>query len=250
MKRVALLMLVTCARNPQQRTPAAALAQSVSHATLEKGLVFERQGNFDAALQQYRNAYEAEPEAPHTAAQLARVLARKGDTNAAISIVGAGQKRRPDDAELYALAASLARLRSDLPGARENAKAALARSPLDPAGTVELARALVNEKKLALAFAMVERALAAHPNDARLHVALADVARANDDDSRALAELIAAGECDAHDPSVQLRIGAVALDHRDYGRAKAAFEKAIALGDASGAGAAGMQVVQQSESVK
>jgi predicted Zn-dependent protease len=230
MKRLAfLVMLAGCSQaKPVERPVAAAptTRQSVSNATLAKGIAYEREGKLDEALQQYRNAYEAEPEAEHTAAQLARFLARRGDFQAANAIIVAGQKRRPDDAELYALAAAFARLKGDRAGAKENARAALVRKPLDPVGTVELARALLAESKAELAAAMLERSLAANPGDARLHVVMADVAHAMNDDSRALAELQAAAEADPNDPSIHVRIGALAAAHRDLARSEAAYAKA------------------------
>jgi tetratricopeptide (TPR) repeat protein len=226
---------------PQQPVPAQA-SQTASGNNLQRGLALERRGDLDGALQAYRLAYENAPEADGTAYALSRILARRGDVSSAASITAAGLKKRPDDVDLLTFKAVIARLQADNQGAIIAAKAALARAPFAPKATVELARALIKQKKTQLAMSMLERSAEANPRDPQVHVAMSEVASAMGDDSRALAELLAAAERDPQSSAIQGRIGSLALEHRDYVRAKAAFQKAIALGDDSSASARGLEV--------
>ncbi len=210
----------------------------------ERGVALERKGDLDGALQAYRVAYEAAPEADGAARDLARILARRGDLRSARSVLDAGLTRRPDDVDLLTFKAVMARLDGDTEGALLAAKAALARAPYEPGATLELARALTKQKKTALASAMLTRAAEGAPKDARLRFGLAEVARATGDDALALAELQAAATLDPNDAAVQAAIGGLALTHRDYGRAKEAYARAIALGDASSASSQGLQLAQ------
>jgi tetratricopeptide (TPR) repeat protein len=194
----------------------------------------------------FRAAYESEPEAPGTARELARLLARRGDLRSAHSVVNAGLTRRPDDVDLLTFRAVLARLDGDVEEALMSAKAALSRTPFDPGATLELASALTKQKKTTLAATMLARAAEAAPGNARLRFGLAEVARASGDDTRALSELLAAAERDPSDASVQAAIGALALTHRDYARAKAAYASAIALGDDSPGSSQGLSTAMAS----
>ncbi len=236
----ALLAAAACGGGKSASGPAPAARAATP--TRNDGLALEKRGDLDGALQAYRGAYEAQPEAPGAGRELARLLARRGDLRSARSVLDATLKRRPDDVDLLTFKAVLARLEGDTDGALLSAKAALARAPGDPGATLELARALTKQRKTTLAEAMLLRAAEAAPNDARLSFGLAELARAMGDDTRALAELQTAAAKDPSDASVQAAIGSLALAHRDYARAKQAYERAIALGDDSQASSQGLSV--------
>lgn len=243
-----VVLLVACSSGVKKTSaPVAASKAGPSVAVTpanapQVGIMLERKGDLDGALQAYRTAYENAPEADGTALSLARILARRGDVSAAASITVTALKKRPDDVDLLTFKAVIARLQADTQGALLSAKAALSRAPFHPRATVELARALVKQKKTQLAMAMLERSSEANPSDAYVRIGMSEVAHAMGDDSRALTELLAAAERDSQDPAIQNRIGALALEHRDYVRAKAAFQKAIALGDDSRSSASGLEV--------
>lgn len=243
MKRLfvtALLATAACGGGKSAQGPAP--APRAAAPSRNDGLALEKRGDLDGALQAYRSAYEAQPEADGTGRELARLLARRGDVRSARGVLDGALKRRPDDVELLTLKAVLARLEGDTDGAYLSAKAALVRSPGHPGATLEMARALTKQRKLTLAEAMLRRAAEGAPNDASLSFGLAEIARAMGDDARALAELQTAAAKDPSDASVQAAIGSLALAHRDYARAKQAYERAIALGDDSKASSQGLSV--------
>jgi len=229
------------------------------------GQAAERTGDFERAVVQYREAVRADAAYTEAGLALARLEAALGNDAAALDAARRYVRTHPGDPEGYRLSIGIAhrlgrhavatealRRLWELPGARATAAAeearllagehgpalaleALARSGLDltdPANAAALRVAIAEHAALGdhtRARALVDAALAAHPDAAALHALHAEVSKAAGDPPAAVGAAFArALELDPASPRALAGLAALAAE---AGRA----EEAVALYDRAAA---------------
>ena len=121
-------------------------------------------------------------------------------------------------------------LRRDYPAARIDYNHLLELDPQSYSGRLGLATLEQKEGKFREALEILNKMLAAAPEDATLYIARADVEREMKHEDLALVDLEEAIRLDAASADAYLLRGNIYLAQKKKGLAKADFEKAISLG--------------------
>lgn len=151
-----------------------ALTVDPKSAGAELGLAqtFARQNNIDEALPHYRQAAALDPNLKSYLLEAATALEKAGRTNDALPLL----KEFPDDAAAHEELGRIALATNRPADAVTEFKAAVAISPTE-ASQLALATAYLKNNQPELAKPILEQALAAHPNDYDLHMAVGRIYR-------------------------------------------------------------------------
>ncbi|MEM1092823.1 MAG: tetratricopeptide repeat protein [Pseudomonadota bacterium] len=224
---------------------AQAMVQHQDSAALlaEEGLLRLAQRRYGDSVSRLRRALELQPDASRLQHPLASALRASGDRQGAREALSAAGKQSPrfDDpagdemrslSQSYAFYMSqglLAAANGDLPAARELLERALAASPDNPTVGVNYARVLESGGDVAGARAALQRVLQANPGHAPAWRNLGVLAELQAQDAQALESYRTAVELDPEDFRARLLAGSAALRLREMSQAAEQFAAASRL---------------------
>jgi tetratricopeptide (TPR) repeat protein len=156
-------------RNALQIEPRSAEALFLS------GQVAERRGNLRSAVAQYQRAVDIDPEYTAPRASLARVYVLAGDPNRAMTLIGPGLDKHPNDPDLLTVRAAARAQLKDAAGAHTDAERALRLGPQNEVAVALLAALYRNGGDPERAIKLVANALTRLPHSTDLHAVLANL---------------------------------------------------------------------------
>jgi tetratricopeptide (TPR) repeat protein len=146
---------------------AVAAAPAAVGPKVQLGRLYLGAGDLRTALQFAEEAITAAPNEALPHLLLVRVLTAQGNAARAQQILAPLMKALPDSPEILAAAGDLGLLKNDLAAARREYEAAYAADPRSLLAVAGLAQLAVRENQGDRAVALVEKALAEHPDDPR-----------------------------------------------------------------------------------
>ncbi len=198
-------------------------------------------GLFSSALRTYGDLIARAPADATGYVGLSRVQYLHGEREAALKTLERGVSAVPAGDERGRLAlANEFEARAEIRRALELAQSAAGAAPEDPSAAVAVARLLGKMGRLAEARTLLEKVLAAHPDNAEALGALADL-RLNpllpqNDPASVEQSLLLAGQHDPHNAASFLRLGGFYQDHGQYHQAAYVYGKLLAIASDSAAG--------------
>lgn len=146
-------------RSPSPQSPAGGSENAEEHR--KKGVSLNKEGQYDAAMVEFRLALQLVPDLPHAHLGLGVALQGKGDLDGAIAEYRAELEARPEDGDAHNNLATVLQSKGDLEGAIAKYRTALRLKPDDALTHFNLGTALAANRR-------VEDAIAEHQTAIRL----------------------------------------------------------------------------------
>ncbi len=198
-------------------------------AWFDAGWVAEKLSDDQAAAADYQKALVNEPAQVGAALNLIRLDRVQDKIAEAEHVARAILAKRPDDAQLLDVLASLQRQQGKLDDAAVTIQKVLARHPRDADAYKNLAAVEADKGHLRLAESALNDARKLDDKDAGIVNSLGQLAMRREDTSAAHAFFDEATRLDANLLAPWANLGALALQYRDYLAADRAYAKAVAI---------------------
>lgn len=180
------------------------------------GVLSERQGKTDAAVDYYQRALRAKPTLKQAAENLAVIQQNKGDVAGAVDIYQKILEVYPDDGPARARLAEIYRQNGEHERAIEMAREALVRDPKSLQAYKVLMLANLEKKQLSMAKLVALRALKIDENDPELYHTIGLILLQENEPAKARLQFLKAAEVRPDYQPAQVMLAKIALKSEDY----------------------------------
>ncbi len=206
---------------------AAAADPNLAEADYNLGVLAERQGNRQRAVEHYKTALRKKPTLKEAAENLAVIAQNSGDEDGAIRVYQNILENYPDDASSRARMAEIYRRRGDSTQAVELAKQALFRDPKTLTAYKVLMQVHYEQKQFQLAKLVALRASKLDENDPEIYHTLGMIALHEKEPAKARVHLKTAVEKRPDFLPAHLVLARMALEQEDYEGAEESFRRIL-----------------------
>lgn len=191
------------------------------------GVIAERQGKKEEAVQHYKRAVEKKPSLTQAYVNLAAIALNGGDEAGAIRLLEEVQQKYPEDGASRGLLAEIHKRRGDCIPALEMAKEALYREPKNLSAYKVMMACHLEQRQLAMAKLVGLRALKIDENDPELYYTMGQVLLAEKEPAKAQAQFKLAIEKRPDYVPAHLELAKMALQQEDYQGAEESIRRIL-----------------------
>ena len=196
---------------------------------LDLGDSLFRQGEYDAAIAQFRKALSLRPDDVRAHRTLADVLWNKNDLDGAVTEYREALRLNPNDGPAHRSLGNLLLNKNDFDGANTEYREVLRLNPEDGEVHRSLGDVLWNKKDESGAIEQYRQALRIDPNDANAHRSLGDLLFFKGDFSGAIPEYREVSRLTPNDPAAHDSLGEALIYKQDLDGATAEYQAALRL---------------------
>jgi Flp pilus assembly protein TadD len=196
---------------------------------LDLGDSLFRQGEYDAAIAQFRKALSLRPDDVRAHRTLGDVLWNKNDLDGAVTEYREALRLNPNDGPAHRSLGNLLLNKNDFDGANTEYREVLRLNPEDGEVHRSLGDVLLSKKDESGAIEQYHQALRIDPNDANAHRSLGDLLFFKGDFSGAIPEYREVSRLTPNDPAAHDSLGEALIYKQDLDGATAEYQAALRL---------------------